>query len=52
MARWCGTRTWRAAAARRRLQAMVAGGLPLRAWAEREKVRKFTVVEYELRLRQ
>ena len=39
-------------AARRRLQAMVAGGLPLRAWAEREKVRKFTVVEYELRLRQ
>ena len=27
-----------------------AGGLPLRAWAEREKVRKFTIVEYELRL--
>ena len=32
--------------------AMVAGGLPLRAWAERDKVRKFTIVEYELRLRQ
>ena len=38
-------------AARRRLQAMVEGGLSLRFWAEREKVRKFTVVEYELRVR-
>ena len=38
-------------AARRRLQAMVEGGLSLRVWAEREKVRKFTVVEYELRVR-
>ena len=38
-------------AARRRLQAMVEGGLSLRFWAEREKVRKFTVVEYELRVK-
>ncbi len=36
---------------RRRLQEMVEGGLPLRTWAEREKVRKFTIVEYELSLR-
>ena len=38
------------AAAARRLQAMVAGGLTLRAWARREQVRKFTIVEYELRV--
>ncbi len=38
-------------AARRRLRAMVEGGLALRAWAERERVRKFTIVEYKLRLR-
>ena len=38
-------------AARRRLQAMVEGGLSLRAWGQREKVRKFSVVEYELRVK-
>lgn len=38
-------------AARRWLQAMVEGGLSLRAWAEHEKVRKFSVVEYELNVR-
>ena len=38
-------------AARRWLQAMVEGGLSLRAWGQREKVRKFSVVEYELRVK-
>ena len=38
-------------AARRHLHTMVDGGLSLRAWAEHEKVRKFSVVEYELNVR-
>ena len=38
-------------AARRWLQTMVEGGLSLRAWGQHEKVRKFSVVEYELRVK-
>ena len=38
-------------AARRHLHTMVDGGLSLRAWAEAEKVRKFSVVEYELNVK-
>ena len=38
-------------AAQRRLQSMVEGGLSLRAWGQHEKVRKFSVVEHELRVK-